>query len=399
MSGPMAQTGGLILAAGLSSRMGAFKPLLHFAGVTVLEAVIGRMRSAGVGRIVVVTGFRGEELAEPIRSMGAEQVHNPDFRGDMSLSVRLGLEALMRGGPCSGVLLTPVDCPAVTAADYRLVAENAGEDYACAGFLGRKGHPLYIPGGQIPGLIAYGGDGGMKGAMQGREVRIIDSPNEGVLLDMDTPEGYDRLLAFARSGYHFPTAAEALAGRRVFFVRHGEIRQHGEPVFLGQYDPPLSELGLLQAQHVAEELTALQTSAEMIVTSPLHRAAQTAECLSAAVGLPVVPLDELKEISLGQWDGRFVREIRESQPEAFARRGEDKLRFAPPGGESMIHLRIRVLEALRKLAKLSHSRDVIAVTHAGVINTALSLLEDRPDEVLTMEKPPLGGIVRWENEQ
>ena len=87
--------GAVVAAAGLSSRMGAFKPLLPFDGDTVIGRCIANLRGAGAEEIVVVTGHRGDELTAHLRSLGVTTVHNPDYAcTQMFDSLKLGLRAL-----------------------------------------------------------------------------------------------------------------------------------------------------------------------------------------------------------------------------------------------------------------------------------------------------------------
>jgi broad specificity phosphatase PhoE/CTP:molybdopterin cytidylyltransferase MocA len=387
------RTGGLILAAGLSSRMGRFKPLLDFEGEPVLSHMVKRMRRAGIGQIAVVTGHNREQLAPVLASLEVQEVYNPRYREEMFTSVLAGVDHFARDPACEGVFLTPVDCPAILPEDYIRTGEAARDRCACACYMGKKGHPLYMPRRVFDPIRRFAGPGGLKNALAGEKILRAESENEGVLMDMDTPEGYEKLLAFSRMGYHFPTAAEALRGRRLLLVRHGQIRQHREKIFLGQYDPPLSELGQMQAAEAAQRLCRMPLQAAAIFSSPLERTLQTAQRVSEALSLPVTEIPELREISLGRWDGRPIREIREEEPEAFARRGADPLYFAPPGGENMVRLRYRVLEALREIARRSGEKDLILVTHAGVINTVKCLLGQGDfTKILEMEKPAPGSV-------
>ena len=112
-------------------------------------------------------------------------------------------------------------------------------------------------------------------------------------------------------------------------------------------------------------------------------------------GLPmwVDATADLSEDHLAQLHANTERLIREEEPEAFARRGADPLYFAPPGGENMVRLRYRVLEALRKIARRSGEKDLILVTHAGVINAVKCLLGQGDfTKILEMEKPAPGSV-------
>jgi len=91
---PAAATAAIVLAAGFSSRMGAFKPLLPFGERTVVAHVVANLRAAGLQRIHVVTGFEAENLAPELNRLGVTRAHNPDFAKGMFSSVRAGVASL-----------------------------------------------------------------------------------------------------------------------------------------------------------------------------------------------------------------------------------------------------------------------------------------------------------------
>lgn len=104
--------GAVILAAGIASRMGDFKPLLPMGEESVIQNVVRVLREAGVQQIVVVTGYRKEVLEEHLKNASVMFVHNERFaQTKMFDSVKLGLEAL--DAACEKILLTPADVPLV----------------------------------------------------------------------------------------------------------------------------------------------------------------------------------------------------------------------------------------------------------------------------------------------
>ena len=88
--------GGVVLAAGYSSRMGDFKPLLPVAGVPALKRCIDTLTAAGA-ETAVVTGFRREELAPLVREWGACEIVNPDYGAGMFTSVLAGCGISRKG--------------------------------------------------------------------------------------------------------------------------------------------------------------------------------------------------------------------------------------------------------------------------------------------------------------
>ena len=192
MSGKIAA---VIAAAGLSSRMGEFKPLLPFDGTTVIRRCAENLLRAGAEVLVVVVGHRGAETAGALRGTGALIVENPDYaRTQMFDSLRLGLGALH--GAYDRVLLTPGDVPWVSPALVRALTE-AKADFVCPVCGGRRGHPVSLAGRCVPALLAYGGAGGLRGAAEalGFSTALAETPEIGVTIDLDTPEDYRRLLS------------------------------------------------------------------------------------------------------------------------------------------------------------------------------------------------------------
>jgi hypothetical protein len=85
------KSAGLILAAGFSSRMGSFKPLLPIGDVTAIERVIDTLKKAGVHHIICVTGFQREQLSPVFAAHGVTEAFNPDFKRGMFSSIKAGV--------------------------------------------------------------------------------------------------------------------------------------------------------------------------------------------------------------------------------------------------------------------------------------------------------------------
>lgn len=190
--------GAVVAAAGLSSRMGAFKPLLPFDGDTVIGRCISNLRAAGAAEIVVVTGHRADELAAYLRPLGVTLVHNPDYaRTQMFDSLRLGLRAL--SADTDVVLLTPGDVPLVAPETIRALLD-AGGGFVCPCHAGRRGHPVALDAAFLGELLRYDGAGGLRGAVAalGIPVKEAEVADDGMLRDLDTPADYEEVLALLK---------------------------------------------------------------------------------------------------------------------------------------------------------------------------------------------------------
>ena len=395
---------GLILAAGLSSRMGAFKPLLPIGDATALERIAETYRAAGVDRVVGVTGYQRELLEPYFEAAGIVEAYNPDYEQGMFTSIKAGIrKALELSAPedkkPDGFFLMLVDCPLVPPKVVERIWEKhslAPEDFIVPCCRGKKGHPLFIPSAYADEILAHDGEGGLKAITSRHEDRMIrlETGIEAVVLDMDTPEGYEEVLEYWRkygcaSGLEGSSAmrtetietedlapdwSSKLVGKRIFLVRHGEIRQHKEKIFLGQSDVPLSEKGKEQAAAAAEELLRSGISTKRIYASDLSRTMETAEIIAERLPrMEVISMPRLREMSLGDWDGRYISEIREQFPEEYRKRGENLLTYKYGNdSENYYDLQYRAMKGFEDILKREREAgdengDIVIVTHSGVI--------------------------------
>lgn len=187
----MTGTAALILAAGRSSRMGRFKPLLRFDGRTVLEWTIGCHQQAGVEIVLVVTGCEQQRLTPMLHGLGVHAVYNPDWREGMFSSVCAGLDALSE--TVKSFYIHPVDIPAVwpgTIEALRKAYEKGGFDIIKPVFEGKSGHPPLIGSNHIQPILDWNGARGLKGYLQTQKDRTmyLETNDPGVVNDLDRPE-------------------------------------------------------------------------------------------------------------------------------------------------------------------------------------------------------------------
>lgn len=156
----------------------------------------------------------------------------------------------------------------------------------------------------------------------------------------------------------------------LIFVRHAETDLAGR--FCGHSDPHLNESGHAQLADLIERLAPY--AIDLVVSSDLARARETAEAVANPRALPIRTCAELREIFFGQWEGLDWASI-EAVDQAFANRWVSEFpHLAAPGGEAVAAFRHRVAAAVRSLREEAESQRTIAIfTHAGVIR---ALLED-----------------------
>ena len=200
----------IVLAAGYSSRMGKFKPLLPLGETTVLERVIALFRDAGIRDIRVVVGYRSEDLLPLLGKMRVSYTVNQNFRAGMFSSVVAGVKALEESANVFFIL--PVDIPLIRPWTVRLLFQAYQEGkgkiiHPC--FQGKRGHPPLISACLADQITAWSGRDGLKGALAQLEADAIqiEVPDESILLDMNTLDDYHQLQAKWRR-YDIPTSRE-----------------------------------------------------------------------------------------------------------------------------------------------------------------------------------------------
>ncbi len=384
--------GGIVLAAGYSSRMGEFKPLLPVGGVPALRRSVETLRAAGA-ETAVVTGHRREELRPLMEALGAKELYNPDYARGMFTSVLTGLRHFAALG-AEGVLLLPCDCAAVPAEAVRQLIACAGDkgEYALPTFEGKNGHPLWIPARYFDEVLGFSGPGGLKGARLLHEDTLLRLPMpwRGTVLDMDTPEDYDALCRWAAED----GLSGLMKGRRFFLLRHGATELHSGKVVMGRYDARLSPLGREQMAAAGKQLAALSLRAAALYASPLRRARDSAEIVNEALGLPLRLEEGLAEISLGAWDGRLIEEVKKEWPAEYARRGQFLMSYRfDEGSESFYMVQQRVRDTLLRLLKEDKSPDILILSHAGVIKCLYGLMQGKDiDWAFSRCRPEKGAL-------
>ncbi|MDQ7833131.1 MAG: NTP transferase domain-containing protein [Desulfovibrionaceae bacterium] len=185
----------VIPAAGLSSRLPAFKPLLGLGDATTLGRVVRTCRQAKIREIVVVTGHRSAEVAQEAERLGVRAVHNHEFMQGMFSSVRVGLAALSGGS--DGVFVHPVDIPLVRFHVHQRLMERFARSDAPVlypAYAGRRGHPPLVRAGRLPDVLAFAGEGGLRGALAALGGEDVEVACAHIHFDMDDDAAYFEAL-------------------------------------------------------------------------------------------------------------------------------------------------------------------------------------------------------------
>ena len=194
----MPKLAAVVLAAGVSSRMGNFKPMLTVDGQTMIRRVVFSMQEAGADPIVVVTGYKHPVLVEHLADTSVTFVHNERYYETQMLdSLLLGLSALPPG--IERVLIAPADIPLVKQETIQMLLSAEGA-FVRPTYQGTPGHPVVMDRRLHEQLRTFQGSGGLRGAIACSGVVPVDIPVEdfGTTLDGDTRDEYARLLSYRR---------------------------------------------------------------------------------------------------------------------------------------------------------------------------------------------------------
>jgi ribonuclease H / adenosylcobalamin/alpha-ribazole phosphatase len=181
-----------------------------------------------------------------------------------------------------------------------------------------------------------------------------------------------------RSGNPTVRSAETSAGwgpaqgqaTITLLLRHGQTPLSAERRFAGIGDIELTETGVRQAKLAGERLAA-RGGVDVIVTSPLRRARQTAEEVAAATGAPVEEDADFRETDFGAWEGLTFTEAQRRWPDEVTAWLADPA-AAPPGGESFAAVADRVTAARERLMAAHLRQTVLVVSHVTPIKTLLT---------------------------
>jgi putative nucleotidyltransferase with HDIG domain len=216
----------IVLAAGYSSRMTEFKPLLSLAGSTALERCIGLFRAAGVAEVIAVLGNRAEESQPLAERAGARCVRNPCFEQGMFSSISAGSRALP--GWVEAAFVLPTDIPLVRPHTIRQMASvfvTRRDGIVYPVFEGRRGHPPLIARKILVEAAEEGAAGPLFDLLARHESEAINLlvADQGIHMDMDTPAEYETLCALAECR-DIPTLAECEAILAMHTVAPSQVR-------------------------------------------------------------------------------------------------------------------------------------------------------------------------------
>ncbi|MBL3644771.1 nucleotidyltransferase family protein [Bacillus sp. RHFB] len=188
----------IVLAAGYSSRANAFKMTLPMGQMSVLEQTISKFEGV-CSRVIVVAGFQAEIIQEEIAKIIIENtysfqikfVYNENFNQGMFHSIQKG---------CSEVnaptfFITPGDCPLVKKETVQLLAKHKG-NLVIPSFDYKGGHPIKLSSEVKQKILETNPESNLRVVLGGYEKQYMNVDDTGVLMDVDTPEDYQKAIDF-----------------------------------------------------------------------------------------------------------------------------------------------------------------------------------------------------------
>jgi molybdenum cofactor cytidylyltransferase len=187
----------VVLSAGESSRMGQPKALLPIDGQTFIERIVAALKQTKVGKIIVILGHNARELQSKISHLPVEILINTDYKLGQLSSLQLAVRNLQPDLDCDGMLVHLVDHPYLAPA---LVEEMIRQFYETKKriivpkFQGKRGHPVIFSNALFDEILSAPMEEGAKAVVNAHraETLEIETEEEGIAVDIDTPELYQQ---------------------------------------------------------------------------------------------------------------------------------------------------------------------------------------------------------------
>jgi broad specificity phosphatase PhoE len=172
----------------------------------------------------------------------------------------------------------------------------------------------------------------------------------------------------------------------IYFTRHGETKWNKEQRLQGWKNSDLTEYGVKNARLLGERL--YQTDFQTIYSSSSERALNTAKLICSDRKIPIHIVDDLKEISFGEWEGKKESEIEESFEQEYSNfwAMPHEYNHLPHKAESLSDFKVRVEAAMKEIIETNPNGNILIVTHGVVIRAMMSFFWKIP--VKSMWDPP-----------
>jgi molybdenum cofactor cytidylyltransferase len=191
----------IVLAAGMSTRMGQNKLLLDFKDKPLIAHAVDTLLASEIDEVIVVLGNEADKVREKLRGKPVRLVENPDFREGLSSSVRAGVNAVSR--QADGIMVYLADQPLLEPADVNRIlrafthAKEVSKSIIVPFFNGQRGNPVLLDSSYREAILGVIGDVGCKGVIKRYpdQVFVVEMESDHVVRDVDTNEEYEGVLS------------------------------------------------------------------------------------------------------------------------------------------------------------------------------------------------------------
>jgi molybdenum cofactor cytidylyltransferase len=199
-----AEVGAVVLAAGLSTRMGQPKMILPWGETTIIGRVAQVLYTAGVQPVIVVTGGAQQNVETALQGMPVKTVFNPRYADDyMAFSVQIGLAHLPES--VTAALIVLGDQPQIRPDLVQAILElycSGSQTLIVPSYQNRRGHPWLVARSLWVGILALQPPDTLRNWMNlhSASIHYLEAPDDTILRDLDTPQDYQREIRNQSTG-------------------------------------------------------------------------------------------------------------------------------------------------------------------------------------------------------
>ncbi|MBC8062914.1 MAG: alpha-ribazole phosphatase [Clostridiaceae bacterium] len=158
----------------------------------------------------------------------------------------------------------------------------------------------------------------------------------------------------------------------LYLVRHGETDLNVKKVYYGFTDVSLNKAGKIHCENIRGKLC--EVNFDVVVSSPLERAMQSAEIISSLNRSEIISYEGLKELNFGTWENKHFKELQEEYKGEWKIWIEDWINFSFPQGENFKTLYSRVKMCLEEILLAYEGKNILLVGHEGTLKIIAILL-------------------------
>ena len=158
----------------------------------------------------------------------------------------------------------------------------------------------------------------------------------------------------------------------ILFIRHGETDYNKKNLYYGHLNPDLNETGINQLKNTKKKLEEMNEKIDIVFSSDLKRCRQSLELLELDENIEKYFSEELRELNLGDIEGKSYNEIEKEFPHYVYEMKNNWKYFRAEGGESLNDLQKRIVKKIEKIKKDYQNKRILIIAHAGVIQSLIS---------------------------